>query len=276
MKQKKNIFLFFFNMTFNIARSALVTAFTRVQFAVVDKVTKQDNGFFAFARVKSLENGSLGAKVYFNQRAGSNTDFHLGPVTIAAHCGVPCSGDIIMGVIVDEKTKPRFAKWWGGCNALYHLASIARYGTCDSEQQVLMNMHDHNVWALCRLVLFENVAVFSKMHTNTLAPNSFIMQLCKPPLEFVHMVSTEFKDASIWDKFKVLTPDANPPFTVQPWVPYNPEQPGYDEEMLTSSPPYRPMSPAYTPTSPPMSPRPIPRVTTQETDELLNLLQNIQ
>jgi hypothetical protein len=223
-------------------------------------------------------------RAWFQQSRRGRRVLQFGPLELGPGEGRLKRGDIILGRLECEPRGSKMVGWYPGASPLKHFYDVCVNGTRKCESQLLETMGmpgDDRVWALCRLLMFGNVGVFSREHTRP------TMKLKMDVVAFVHKASTTLHDHSIWDEFVKLVPDATPPqpplpdpepefvkrlhtatpdhawgavplpppnvepMSVEPYSPtYNPTSPPYNP----TSPPYNPTSPPYNPTSPPYNP----------------------
>ena len=231
-------------------------------------------------------------RAWFQQTKSARRPQKFGPVTMSTPRETPKVGDVLMGR-ADTSARVRLTNWYSDARPMRELAAVCVNGTSKREFQLLGDMrttHD-DVWALCRLIMFGNVQVFSDAHLDGTKP----MNLSMPPLEFVYATSTALCDTGLWDAFVGLVPTAEPPMpevesmweapstvpalmralpdlapSYEPYTPdlayeqpgaYTPESPPYipgSPPYIPGSPPYIPGSPPYIPGSPPESPTPDP------------------
>ena len=166
--------------------------------------------------------------------------------------------------------------WYPCVNHLFVLRSVVCTGTTLSEdalcRELQPNRHrktfsaalppkgDQDTWALARLVLFGNVEAFTTCSMN----------LSYPGLEFVYRCSVFFGDNAMWDRFKQLVPDAEPP--MEEGCNDTNDEDDDESSCLTNDedvvvrrapplppPSAQPVSPVFTPASPPYCPTTPPR-----------------
>lgn len=185
---------------------------------------------------QSVETG----RIWF-KKSSMDDPIEFGPIVLTAppENFIPKPGDILMGKISHSqntssgKHGSRFLRWYPHAQHLFNLFKFVCYGTEKNEVQLAYDLVNRvadstdDAWALARLVLFGNVALFSEMHlradldkehdSNSIRTSSRKytqqkpMRLSVSPLEFVYLSSVRLNDSTIWDEFLKLVPNATPP-----------------------------------------------------------------
>ena len=278
-----------------------------------------DSGYYHFmaTSIKNEENNSK-TRVWCKKTtmAGTSLPLRIGPVMFSTTDPdyVVRARDIIVGKIVERKQpkqqeggasstkKPRtryeLVSWYPQAKALLEFYDVLVNGTKHTESQLAHKLRIYNnneanddLWAVMRLVMFGNVAVFAAMAKENILQvvHGRPMQLRTSATSFIRQCAKGFCDQNIWKDFIELVPEAEEENTIESVRPYEqtfcnsvyrptaykpfqpfdqpfdqPTQPNkYRKPAETTSTSsgylsYTPNSPRYTPNSPrytPNSPR---------------------
>ena len=195
-----------------------------------------DNGRITFYHFmcKSLTNKKSKVKfqrVWCKQSGMSKLPLKIGPVSFpppdSEH--MPKAGDLIMGKVVEKKTKNtsssetskswkryELVTWLANADAVYELYKLIVYGTAKRElaHAHLLRFYNHgspvdDIWALVRLVLYKNIQLFVTLCRDAITPHEKgrDMILSCAAEEFVYRCAIHLFESRIWDDFVTLTPD---------------------------------------------------------------------
>ena len=210
---------------------------------------------------------STGDRIWFQQSNAAHRSLSLGPLGVSpTDITPPRAGDILMGKVEPvkgERRKARLLTWYANVPQIAALAKVCTRGTDKHEMHLLSDMRttaNDDIWALVRLVLFGNIAVFADAHRG-----KGTMRLSTTPLKFVHSTGETLGDHTIWAAFQARVPEATRPERLPPPQPYIPTPHPYSPPFspFTLPPPqpyiptpqtYIPISPPFNPTTPPSSP----------------------
>ena len=214
--------------TFSRARQVVADLFDNLVFATVmqpctipDSAYAEDGSvthYFGTADERSPLQKGTRRRVWFQRGSRMHDGFWVGPASVMEPADMPQTGDMLVGIAVNNE-KPsksgrmfgglRYESWQAGAKPAWELARLVNAGTSASESSLRPILKtktaggEDEIWAIARLILFGNIAAFN--------PDGKDMVLRKSPVSFVHECSVRFSDPSIWMRYLQLFPTARPP-----------------------------------------------------------------
>ena len=196
-----------FAHSFEDARNTLVNLFAGWVFGKVqNEVVRPDATKPYFHGMMCI---TTRRRLWFQQSHRGQDDIFFGPLCISGNDDIPCVGTFIMGRPKEYKGKTQLNQWYCGpsVKVLNMFARVCKDGTSKNEYQLMQELclpDDVRVWAVCRIVLFGNVACCADVRATSK------MCLHMSASDFVYTVSQKLRDPSIWDAFLLLAPEALP------------------------------------------------------------------